>query len=155
MYAICNICTILFQNILILVVYKLCCLPFVVIFSYLMFSCSQQYFMLRGFLYASVDKTSYDKTAINYFNHFRTQLSPKREFAAVQSPFTPTVSLKHFAVLRSARRSLERIVRMRRKLLPQTAAAAAIRQRRETGENLSILNHGDLLMMPFAEVNGG
>lgn len=81
--------------------------------------------------------------------------SPKREFAAIQSRFTPTVPLKHSAVLRSARRSLERIVRMRRKLLPQTAAAAAIRQRRETGENLSILNHGDVLMMPFAVVNGG
>ncbi|KAF3841303.1 hypothetical protein F7725_007165 [Dissostichus mawsoni] len=42
-------------------------------------------------------------------------------------------------------------LRMRRKLLPQTAAAAAavIRQRRATGENLSVLNHGDVLNDAF------
>ncbi len=71
--------------------------------------------------------------------------------SAVQSGLAPAVPLNHSAVLRSARRSLERsqLLRMRRKLLPQTAAAAVIRQRRATGENLSALNHGDVLNDAF------
>lgn len=86
-----------------------------------------------------------------FFHQFHLPLRKQNEFRDVQLSFTLTVPLNHSAVLRSARRSLERsrLVRMRRKLLPQTAAAAVIRQRRATGENLSVLNHGDVLNDAF------
>lgn len=77
-----------------------------------------------------------------YFTYFTSK------YSAVQSRFKFTVPLNHSGVLRSARRSLERsqLQRMRQKLLPQTAA---IRQHRATGENLSVLNHGDVLNDAF------
>lgn len=80
-----------------------------------------------------------------YFTNFTSK------YSAVQSRFKFTVPLNHSGVLRSARRSLERsqLQRMRQKLLPQTAATAVIRQHRATGENLSVLNHGDVLNDAF------
>lgn len=79
-----------------------------------------------------------------YFNNvLQICTRPIKSHAAC--PFKP------LGVLRRDQRSLDcsQPLRMRRKLLPQTAAAAVIRQRRATGENLSVLNHGDVLNDAF------
>lgn len=79
---------------------------------------------------------------MRYFVNFVVQ-------TLVQLSFSLTVPLKHSAALRSAQPSLEptQLVRMRRKLMPQTAAV--IRLHRTTGENLSVSYHGDRLNDAF------